>query len=61
MTPNDQLLRESAQALKAYAYFLRRFGVLDIKVEKPSPALQRLRDEVAKIDDLSRQLKELAA
>jgi hypothetical protein len=53
---NQELLKDSAKALRAYGRFLRRFGVLDIKVEKPSPQLLRLRAEVKRLNDMADQL-----
>jgi len=56
-----RLLTESARSLQSYTRFLRRFGLTDIETKDPSPGLQRIRDEVTKVEEQANQLNELAA
>jgi len=53
-----ELFQKSSQALNAYARFLTRFGVLNVKSE--NPRVQRLRDFVKELREMGQQLSELA-
>jgi hypothetical protein len=54
------LLTQSAQALRSYASFLKHFGLTEVQTDNPSPGLQRLRDEVARLTKMAEQLQSLA-
>jgi N-glycosylase/DNA lyase len=55
---NKELLQKSSLALNAYAKFLTKFGVLNVKSK--SQRVQRLRNFVEELKKMSRQLNELA-
>jgi len=62
MTPAEtKFLRDSAQAIRAYERFLRRFGVLNVQTDEPSEQLLRLRAKVQQLNTMATELQEMAA